>query len=60
MDENIIGRNPDPHERVDMNGRPPFDIFENFNVVMFEDFVTYKVLIAGLDYTDSNNRFGYI
>jgi hypothetical protein len=38
LDENIIGRNPDPHERVDMNGRPPFDIFENFNVVMFEDF----------------------
>ena len=38
LDENIISRNPDPHERVDMNGRSPFDIFENFNIVMFEDF----------------------
>ena len=38
LDENIIGRNPDPHERVDMNGSSPFDIFENFNIIMFEDF----------------------
>ena len=23
-------------------------------------YISYKELIAGLDYTDSNNRFGYI
>ena len=38
LDEYVISRNPDPHKRVDMNSRSPFDIFENFNIIMLEDF----------------------